>query len=163
MDVCRVRQRVTFCPAGLGVALAHRFDRQPFIGGDHGEVAAIADQFHLAGKLLEGGLVDLQKLTAAPGRAYHPGVQHIGQPHVLHIGRTAADFGRDVQPRQRFADQGEAASWLEGRVGRRKAMQLNPHHCLCVGHAAALCIVDHRIPRGQAVDAALPLPCCGLE
>jgi hypothetical protein len=104
---------------------AHGLDRLPLVAGDHGQIIAVADHLDHAGKRLNGCDIErLQRATAA-WRADYPRMQHAWQAQVLDERRAATDLGRDVQTRQRMADEFEVGSGHRGRPGLGVLMHID--------------------------------------
>ena len=108
-DPVGVGQHGRLAPLGGRGQGAHRLDRLPFLLGDHREIAPLAHDLDHAGHPLDRPGVERGQNSPVARRAHDAGVQHVRQAQVLHIGRPARELGRDVHPRHRAADDGEAA------------------------------------------------------
>ena len=81
-----------------------RLDRLLLALGDDAEETAVAHDRDDAGHRLDRRLVDAVELRAVARRTHDAAMHHARQPHVLHIGDAAGHLARDVEARNRFAD-----------------------------------------------------------
>ncbi|MNK80032.1 hypothetical protein D3C87_997300 [compost metagenome] len=107
MNLRRIRNRLAAAPLRDFAGTAHGFDRLPLITGDHRQIVAVADHLDHASQRFDGRRVECLQRAARTGRADHPRMQHARQAHVLDEGCTTADLRRNVEARQRMADQFE--------------------------------------------------------
>ncbi|MNC56215.1 hypothetical protein D3C75_1057960 [compost metagenome] len=64
----------------------------------------------------QAGADKLTAVIAGIRRPHHPAMQHVRQPHVVHIGGLAGGLGRDINACSAGADQPVFALRLERRI-----------------------------------------------
>ncbi|MNT44712.1 hypothetical protein D3C72_1812520 [compost metagenome] len=64
----------------------------------------------------QAGADKLAAVITGIGWPHHPTVQHVRQPHVVHIGRFAGGLGRDIDTRSAGANQAVFGLRLERRI-----------------------------------------------
>ena len=94
-------------PAGRLQAL-QCLDGLPLLRRQHGGEPAVTHHLHDPWHLGDGVDVGGLEPRAFAGTARDAGMEHAGQPHVLHIGNAARDLGRNIDAGQVRADQTHA-------------------------------------------------------
>ena len=78
-------------------------------------------------------------------------MQHAGQPHILDEGRAAGDFARNVETRDRLADDLMARNRLRRGLGARFAVEIEIGDQLAIADLASIGRRDDAIGRRQLV------------
>ena len=118
--------------------------------GDDGEKIAVADDLDDAGQLFDRRRVALRQLRAVARRPHDAGMHHAGQPHVLDIGRTAGDLGRNIDARHRLAHHLVRRGILQLRFRLRLHMQHVARDQIAITEALAV-RRDHRAVFGAQI------------
>ena len=87
-----------------GFELLGGFDGGPFILGNDAEEVALAHELDDTGNAADRRLVDALQRRSDRRRPYHAAVQHAGHAEVLHVGEFAGHLVRNVDARDRGAD-----------------------------------------------------------
>ena len=147
-------------PAGRLQAL-QRLDGLPLLRRQHGGEAAITHHLHDPRHLRDGIEIGRLQPRAFAGTAHDAGVEHAGQPHVLHIGHAARDLGRDIDAGQVRADQAHA--FLAPRhVGRGLDVERQQRGQFAVAQAVAVRRMGRAVMQLDLLDGDQPAPRRGL-
>ena len=119
-----LRQPFPFRPARL--ELARRLDRGPLGLRHHAEEIALAHDLHDAGDVLDRAFVDAFELGADRRRPDHAAVQHAAHAQIVDVGEAPGHLGRDVDARDRLADDLVVLRVLELR--RLGVVELDREH-----------------------------------
>ncbi len=144
-DFCRIgqfRPRRPFRALDQRIA---RLDRLLLARGDDTQERAVAYHRDHARHGLHAGLVEAFEPGAIARRPHHPAMHHAGQANVLHIDRPARDLGRDVEARNRFADDRVACRILRRDFGSRLALEIGLRSQIAVADLAAVGARDRAV------------------
>ena len=124
-DARRVRQLRPSVHFALFEQRLARLDRLLLALGDDAEERAVAHHRDHARHRLDRRFVDAFERRAVARRAHHAAVHHAGQAHVLHVRGAAGHLRRDVEARDRLADDLVARRRLRRRLGGRLAVEID--------------------------------------
>jgi hypothetical protein len=98
-QIVLLRQARRLLPFRRSRQRTHRLDRLEFLCRGNGEKIAVTDNLDDAGQLFDRRGVAFDQLSAIARRPHDAGMHHAWQPHVLNIGHTSGDLGRDIDAR----------------------------------------------------------------
>ena len=159
-----VRQVRGFLPDGALRQRRRRGDGLLLARGDDAEEAPVAHHGPHARHRLDPLAVEGLEHRAIRGRAHDPTVQHARQLQVVHVDAGARHLVRQVEPRQRLADQRQLIGTFRRRAAIGVPGEIDLGTQLPIGRAlVARLAVDGAVAHEQLVNAGVEPSRRGLQ